>query len=145
MFTASAKSQDLSITWNHRKFMSNQNCDGPAFNTMVKRFVFAVNIGKYILTSANVQPALVESFLKDVMTGMHHANLDTLAAPRGGTDDVRGARERKVGADGVMVASHDNFERMRLCSQPSIELGGCLGAWPVRHVDLTREAATSGC
>ena len=76
MFTATAESQSMSISWNDRKFESGHGwhyCDAPAFQAMVRRFVFAVNIAKYILTPASVSQRLVDSFLADVAGGMRQA------------------------------------------------------------------------
>ena len=49
-----------------RKFESGHDCDVPASQAMVRRFVFAVNIAKYILIPASVSQRLVDSFLADV-------------------------------------------------------------------------------
>ena len=63
----------MSISWNDRKFESGHDYDAPAFQAMVRRFVFAVNISRYILTPASVSQRLVDSFLVDVAGGMRQA------------------------------------------------------------------------
>ena len=78
MFTATAESQLQAIRWNHKKFGSGQSPDANAFEQIGKRFVFAVNVGKHVLTPAGVVQPMVDSFLTDVSNGMHQASFDSV-------------------------------------------------------------------
>ena len=83
----------MSIIRNDRTFESGHGCDAPAFQAMVRRFVLAANIARYILIPASVSQRLVDSFLVDVAGGMRQAwpAIGLIERDGGGQHQVEGA------------------------------------------------------